>query len=70
MVSGRVIGVEFDGSPVFLFRRLPIPIVILRNNGERGMPFREIVVELCGPTSGIASFHFDRVDGNNVVATH
>ena len=52
MVRGGVVGIEFDGTAILLFGGTPIPVVILRDDGQGDMGFREVVIQLDGGLSG------------------
>jgi len=49
VVGGSVVGVQFNGPLKFLFRSLSVPILILGNQGQRRVRFRQVFVKLQGP---------------------
>src|ERR1017187_6863020 len=46
VVSRSVIRVELNGPAEFLLRSLPVPIVVLDNQRQRGVGFRQVVINL------------------------
>ena len=53
-MCGRVVGVQFYGPPKLLFGSIPVPIVILYDQRERGVCFREAVIQFQRPQRGRA----------------
>src|SRR6266852_1409038 len=45
MVGSSVVGIQFDGSPILLLSRLPIPIVVFGYQSQGSMGLRQAVVE-------------------------
>ncbi len=46
VVSARITGIKLDGSLIFLFRALPVPIIVRRDPCQRGMRFGNRVIDL------------------------
>ena len=54
MMTGHIIGNQFDGPLEFLLGSLPVVIVVLNYQSERGVGFRKFVVELYSADCGCA----------------
>ena len=70
LVRGGVARVELNGAPKLPFRRLPVVIIVLRDQRQGRMRFREGVVDLQCPQRSATCLGHKFILGNQIPCAH